>query len=209
MSLKEETGPVKNSSANKRPKSQKLVLIGDSNVGKTSIIDQFIDGKFGETKPSIGALHKLKTINLSSGEEVQLDIWDTAGQEKFKSIVPMYYKGSKGIMIIFDVTCLESFEGAKKWIGDIESSYNSAILFLVGNKIDIEESRVISTEQAQSYATSKNLIYFECSAKTNIGVAEVFRAIAEKMPKTVENNNTSKLTLNKSPSTSEEYSCCK
>lgn len=209
MSLKEETGPVKNTSSGKRPKSQKLVLIGDSNVGKTSIIDQFIDGKFGETKPSIGALHKLKSLKIQSGEEVQLDIWDTAGQEKFKSIVPMYYKGSKGIMIIFDVTSLDSFEGAKKWINDIEASANSAILFLVGNKIDLEKDRAVSTEVVQSFATSKNLSYHECSAKANEGVTEVFKAMAEKMPKTVENNNTSKLTLNKSPSQSEEYSCCK
>ena len=238
--LKEETNSVKNTnssnnSINKRPKSQKLVLIGDSNVGKTSIIDQFIDGRFGETKPSVGALHKLKTIklnnsnysyndnsnnnnnlnentnnnsNLNNLEEVQLDIWDTAGQEKFKSIVPMYYKGSKGIMIIYDITSMESFEGAKKWIGDIESSYNLAILFLVGNKVDLKENRAVSTEVAQSYALSKNITHFECSAKSNEGILEVFTAIAGKMPKNVENNNSNKLSLNKSPAKSEDSGCC-
>lgn len=221
--LKEDTDSIKktnsSNSINKRPKSQKLVLIGDSNVGKTSIIDQFIDGRFGETKPSVGALHKLKTIklnssdsdNTSSHEEVQLDIWDTAGQEKFKSIVPMYYKGSKGIMIIYDITSSDSFEGAKRWINDIETSYNSAALFLVGNKIDLNDSRNISTEEAVNYANSKNISHFECSAKTNEGILEVFTAVASKMPKNVDSSNLNKVTLNNnnSLSSSDQGGCCR
>lgn len=191
-----------------KSKSQKLVLIGDSNVGKTSIIDQFIDSKFGETKPSIGALHKLKTIKISNGEEVQLDIWDTAGQEKFKSIVPMYYKGSKGIIIVFDISSDDSFDGAKRWIGDIEASYNSATLMLVGNKSDLGDLRSVSTEKAQSFAVSKNMLYLECSAKNNSNIDEIFKAIAEKLPKSVENTSTSKLTASSSQKEREAGICC-
>jgi small GTP-binding protein len=197
-----------NKTSNKRPKSQKIVIIGDSNVGKTSIIDQFIENKFGDTKPSIGALHKLKNIKCSTGEDVQLDIWDTAGQEKFKSIVPMYYKGSKGIIIVFDITSKDSFEGAKKWIQDIENNNNSASLLLVGNKIDLGDNREVSTDQASSYATSKSIIYLECSAKTNDNVLEVFKAIADKIQKNIENTNTSKLTINISPQEKQQSYCC-
>ena len=141
--MKEDSNAAKNN--NKRIKSQKIVLIGDSNVGKTSIVDQFIDNKFGETKPSIGALHKLKSVTIQSGEEVQLDIWDTAGQEKFKSIVPMYYKGAKGILVIYDISAKDSFEGAKKWINDVESASNSAVVFLVGNKSDLRQYRSLKS----------------------------------------------------------------
>lgn len=203
--MKDETQKSQNKP---KSKSQKLVLIGDSNVGKTSIIDQFIDSKFGDTKPSIGALHKLKSIKLSNGEEVQLDIWDTAGQEKFKSIVPMYYKGSKGIIIVFDITSNDSLDGAKRWIGDIEASYNSATLMLVGNKSDLGDLRSVSTENAQSFASSKNMLYMECSAKSNINIDEVFKAIAEKLPKSTENANTNKLVASNSLKEKESGYCC-
>lgn len=193
---------------NKRPKSQKIVLIGDSNVGKTSIIDQFIENKFGETKPSIGAMHKLKTIKNNIGEDVQLDIWDTAGQEKFRSIVPMYYKGSKGIIIVYDITSKDSFEGAKKWIQDIEANNNSASLILVGNKTDMGENRDVSTDQANSFATSKNIAYYECSAKTNENIVDIFKSLADKIQKTIENTNTSKLTINVSPQEKQQSYCC-
>lgn len=203
---KDESG--KATSTNKRPKSQKIVLIGDSNVGKTSIIDQFIENKFGETKPSIGALHKLKNITNTNGEEVQLDIWDTAGQEKFKSIVPMYYKGSKGIIIVYDITSKDSFEGAKKWIQDIESNNNSACLILVGNKTDLAENREVTSDQASAYAANKNIIYLECSAKTNDNITKIFKNVADKMNKTSENVNTSKLTINVSPQEKQQSYCC-
>ena len=206
MNKEEQNKNTTNNS--KRPKSQKIVLIGDSNVGKTSIIDQFIENKFGETKPSIGALHKLKNIKNSSGEDVQLDIWDTAGQEKFKSIVPMYYKGSKGIIIVYDITSKDSFEGAKKWIADIEANNNSASLILVGNKTDLGDNREIMTDQGQTYSTGKNIIYLECSAKLNENINEIFKTVADKIQKLNENVNTSKLTINVSPQETKQNYCC-
>jgi len=185
----------------KKTKSNKIVLIGDSNVGKTSIIDQFIEGKFGDTKPSIGALHKLKSIQISSGEEVQLDIWDTAGQEKFRSIVPMYYKGSRGIMVIYDVTSKESFEGAKKWISDIEASSNPAVILLIGNKSDLDDNREVTSDVVSSYINSKgNGIggYIECSAKANSNIYEAFKLMAEKIPKGNETSTNSVLSIKNS-----------
>ncbi len=179
-----------NNSSNNAPKevmiktkSHKVVMIGDSFVGKTSILDMYINNRFEETKPSIGAMHQFYKIKLNSGEEVNLDLWDTAGQERFRSVVPMYYKGAKAILICFDVTAPETFDGAKNWVKEIESNINSILLILVGNKIDLEDQRKISYEHARSYANMKQLQYFECSAKSNIGIKEIFSYAAEKIPK--------------------------
>jgi len=197
----------------KKNKSHKIVIIGDTNVGKTSILDMFIENKFGNTKPSIGALHKLKSIKVDD-EEVQLDIWDTAGQERFKSIVPMYYKGAKGIIIVYDITNQDSFEGAKNWIKEIESNNKSAILVLVGNKIDLEEEkRVVSKDSSQSFCSSKSIIFVECSAKDNNNVNKIFEEIAYKLPKSSESVSKSsdkKITLNDDVNTNKGYlgGCC-
>jgi small GTP-binding protein len=159
----------------KREKPNKVVIIGDSNVGKTCFIERYCDDRFGDTQPTIGALHKIKTVN-----EVVLDIWDTAGQERFKSMVPMYYKGAKAIIVAFDVTSVASFDGAKKWMNEIETNTSNILIVLLGNKIDIE-NRVVSKEQAKNFADAKNAQYFETSAKENTNVKEVFEFIASKV----------------------------
>jgi len=167
-------------------KSHKVVMIGDTFVGKTSILDMYLKNKFEETKPSIGALHQFYKLKLNSGEEVNLDLWDTAGQERFRSVIPMYYKGAKAIIIVFDITSADSFDGAKSWVKEIESNINSTILILVGNKIDLDEKRKISYENAKNFAKMKQIQYFECSAKTNHGIKEIFYYAAENIPKNEE-----------------------
>lgn len=199
---KEQPKPQEN-----KAKSVKIVLIGDSNVGKTSIIDMFVDSKFGETKPSIGALHKLKTIRNKNDEETQLDIWDTAGQERFRSIVPMYYKGAKGILVIYDITSKESFEGSKKWISEIESNNNSAMIFLVGNKKDLQEQREVTLDMIHAYCQSKGISHYECSAKTNENILDIFITMVDKIPKANESLNSSKLSLN-NPNTAQSGGYC-
>jgi small GTP-binding protein len=164
-------------------KSTKLCIIGDSNVGKTSIIKRYVDNSFGQTEPSIGACNHKRVVKLSSGEEMDLEIWDTAGQERFKSIVPMYYKGSKGIIIVFDITNTASFDGAKTWVKDLSSHNNTAILSLVGNKCDLSDIRTVSFENAKIFANQNNLLYFETSAKEGSNVTEIFFTIAEKIPR--------------------------
>ena len=162
-----------------KTKSHKVVMIGDSYVGKTSILDMYINNRFEETKPSIGAMHQFYKIKLDSGEEVNLDLWDTAGQERFRSVVPMYYKGAKVILIVFDVTSPDSFEGAKNWVKEIESNISSILLFLVGNKIDLTDKRKISFESGKNFANMKQIQYFECSAKSNTGIKEIFYTAAD------------------------------
>ena len=113
---------VKNTPVQKN-KAHKLVIIGDSNVGKTCLITRYVDEKFGDTQPTIGALHRMKSIN-----GIDLDLWDTAVQERYKSMIPMYYKGAKAIIIAFDLTCLKSFQNAEKWLTEVES--NVLIVYL-------------------------------------------------------------------------------
>ena len=170
-------------------KSTKICIIGDSNVGKTSIIKRYVDDSFGQTEPSIGACNYKRLVKLSTGEEMDLEIWDTAGQERFKSIVPMYYKGSKGIIIVFDITNTESFDGAKNWVKDLSSHNNTAILSLVGNKCDLIDRRTVSFEKGKTFAKQNNLLYFETSAKENSNICEIFLTISEKIPKNKDSNN--------------------
>ena len=101
----------------KTTKANKVVIIGDSNVGKTCIIQRFISNSFNTSKPTIGACHYNKKV-----QDVEIDIWDTAGQERFKSMIPMYYKGAKAIIVVYDITDANSFDGAKKWISEIETN---------------------------------------------------------------------------------------
>ena len=162
-------------------KIPKICFIGDSNVGKTSIINRYVKENFIETQPSIGACHNKKKVKLSQGEEIEVEIWDTAGQERFKSIVPMYYKGSKGIVIVYDITNSDSFDGARKWVEDLKNHNNTAILTLVGNKVDLQENRKVSYESAKLYSVQNNLLFFEASAKLNHNINEAFLGIIEKI----------------------------
>jgi small GTP-binding protein len=159
-----------------KTKANKVVIIGDSNVGKTCLITRYVDEKFGETQPTIGALHRMKTTN-----GVDLDLWDTAGQERFKSMIPMYYKGAKAIIIAFDLTCLKSFKNAEKWLNEIENSAQNCLMVLVANKADLTEARVVSKEQIKIFSDNKKIIFFECSSKTDMNVNELFSYIAEKI----------------------------
>ena len=160
----------------KRQKPNKVALIGDANVGKTCIIERLIKKSFGNTKSTIGACNENITIN-----NINLDIWDTAGQERFRSMIPMYYKGAKAIIICFDITEYNSFEGAKKWLNEIENFSKNTEIFLVGNKCDLDNLRKVSFDVSNNFAESKGLYFIETSAKNNINVEKLFEDVAEKI----------------------------
>lgn len=162
----------------------KLVLLGNSSVGKTSIINRFAKDEFTEfEEPTIGASFLTKKVPLDDGSTVKFDLWDTAGQERYKSLAPMYYKGAAAALVVFDVTAPESFEGAKDWVRELQQNAPpSIIIALAANKVDLSNRRV-STEQGKELAQRHSLMYFEMSAKTGECVQEGFRELAKRLPK--------------------------
>ena len=126
----------------------KVLLLGDTTVGKTCILLKYTDKIFQETHMmTIGLDYRLKTMKLKSGKDVKLQIWDTAGQDRFRSITKNYYKGSHGIILIYDVTSLKTFENVKSWVSQIhEEISDKVVIYLVANKIDMETERKVSND---------------------------------------------------------------
>ena len=143
---------------------QKIIFIGDVSVGKTSIINVLMGQKFNnEYEASIGVDFFSKTIKYK-GKTIKLQIWDSAGQEKFRSLIPNYIRGSSLVFIVYDITNRKSFENLQSWIDFVNNIENSNIVILA-NKIDLENQRQIQTEEGQKFCTEKNYDFFEVSAK--------------------------------------------
>ena len=161
----------------------KILLLGDSEVGKSCFLMRYADNVFVDNHmTTIGLDYKLKYIQLDSGEIIQVQLWDTAGHERYRTISKNYYKGSHGILLLYDVTKTNSFENIREWIRDIrEEVYEKAIIFLIGNKIDKKEDRKIQTEQGAKLAEEFNLPFFEASAKSGENVDEIFKALYKKI----------------------------
>ncbi|XP_044764230.1 ras-related protein Rab-35 [Coccinella septempunctata] len=155
----------------------KLLIIGDSGVGKSSLLLRFADNTFtGNYITTIGVDFKIKTINID-GQKVKLQIWDTAGQERFRTITSTYYRGTHGVIVVYDVTNGESFANVKRWLHEIEQNCDVVNRVLVGNKNDTPERKVVLTEDAQRFADTMNIQLFETSAKDNMNVEDMFLAI--------------------------------
>ena len=162
----------------------KLVLLGDTAVGKTSIVIRFSKGSFSEYQEStIGAAFSTQNVILPDFT-AKFEIWDTAGQERYHTLAPMYYKGAAAAIVVYDITDGESFDRAQAWIRELhEQCSDDIIIALAGNKIDKSEDRQISTEQGSKYCKDNSLLFMECSAKTNVNVKELFTMIAKSLPK--------------------------
>eukprot|EP01106_Pelomyxa_sp_JSP_P018718 TRINITY_DN889_c0_g1_i1.p1 TRINITY_DN889_c0_g1~~TRINITY_DN889_c0_g1_i1.p1 ORF type:complete len:211 (-),score=60.60 TRINITY_DN889_c0_g1_i1:126-758(-) len=162
----------------------KILLIGDSGVGKSCLLLRFADDYWTDTYIStIGVDFKIKTIELD-GKIIKMQIWDTAGQERFRTITSSYYRGAHGIMVVFDVTDPQSFTNVKQWLSEIERyAAEQVCRILVGNKIDLEQKRVITTASAQSFADSVTVNYIETSAKNSLNVDKVFADMAREIRK--------------------------
>uniref|UniRef100_A0AC34GQH8 Uncharacterized protein n=1 Tax=Panagrolaimus sp. ES5 TaxID=591445 RepID=A0AC34GQH8_9BILA len=164
----------------------KILMIGDSGVGKTCILNQFTDATFNQPFIStIGIDFKIKTIEIN-GKKIKLQIWDTAGQERFQTITTSYYRGAMGVMLVYDVTNPASFENVSKWIGNIdEYAGEDVVRMLVANKCDMNDRRAISRERGEKLAIDNGVIFTETSAKTNINIDKVFYDMAETILKNV------------------------
>ncbi|KAK1790911.1 hypothetical protein P4O66_014750 [Electrophorus voltai] len=173
-----------------RPADCKLqvIIIGSRGVGKTSLMERFTDDTFCEAcKSTVGVDFKIKTVELR-GLKIRLQIWDTAGQERFNSITSAYYRGAKGIVLVYDITKQETFDDLPKWMKMIDKyASEDAELLLVGNKLDCEADRVITRQQAERFAARvSGLRFCEASAKDNFNVDEIFLKLVDdilsKMP---------------------------
>ena len=157
----------------------KTIIIGDSSVGKSSIMLRQCDDTFNPSYIStIGVDFRYNTVTVN-GKKIKLQIWDTAGQERFRTITAAYYRSSEIAIIVFDVTNRTSYMNVNRWIEECKNHGNPKIkLFLIGNKCDAT-NRVVSQEEATKYAQQFNVIYMETSAKTGFGIAEAFQTIGK------------------------------
>ena len=162
----------------------KVLLLGDSSVGKTCFLLRYCDKTFQDAHLStIGLDYRLKSMTLKNKKNIKLQIWDTAGQDRFRAITKNYYKGANGIILIYDVTNLQTFENVKNWITQIREEANkNVVIFLAGNKADLpEESRAVQKEDGQKMAEEYNIPFQETSAKEGINVNETFQELVEKI----------------------------
>ncbi|CAD8092553.1 unnamed protein product [Paramecium sonneborni] len=172
----------------------KIVLIGDSGVGKTNILKRFINNEFQlESKPTIGVEFATKTIQ-SSGKAVKCQIWDTAGQERYRAITHAYYRGAVGAFICYDVTREATFKNTEKWLTELKDHADgNIVIIMIGNKIDAVDQRIVRTDEASNYCEQQQIGFIETSALdgTNIDVAfnkivaNIFNTIGSKSVKKV------------------------
>ncbi|GMM46808.1 Rab family GTPase [Pichia kluyveri] len=191
----------------------KIVLLGESAVGKSSVVQRFVKNSFDEYREStIGAafltqsIHLSKNDILSSGDNdnsittdtidddgitVKFEIWDTAGQERYRSLASMYYRNANAAIIVYDITQLESLDKAKYWIKELQRQANKdTIIILTGNKLDLNDERKISIDDVNEFTSIYNLLNFEVSAKTGENVNQLFKDIAIKLViKNLKSNN--------------------
>uniref|UniRef100_A0A8V1ABB1 small monomeric GTPase n=1 Tax=Gallus gallus TaxID=9031 RepID=A0A8V1ABB1_CHICK len=157
----------------------KLLLIGDSGVGKTCALFRFSEDAFNATFIStIGIDFKIRTIELD-GKRIKLQIWDTAGQERFRTITTAYYRGAMGIMLVYDITNEKSFENIRNWVRNIEEHASPDVeKMILGNKCDANDKRQVSREQGEKLAASFGIKFMETSAKANINIENAFFTLA-------------------------------
>jgi len=157
----------------------KLLLIGDSGVGKSCLLCRYSDDVFNSNFiTTIGIDFKIRTIELD-GSKIKLQIWDTAGQERFRTITQAYYRGAMGILLVYDVTDDKSFNNIRTWMRNIKQHANEQVVkVLLGNKCDMPDKKMVTYEQGADLAKEYQIKFFETSAKTNVNVEEAFTTIA-------------------------------
>lgn len=161
----------------------KLLLIGDSGVGKSSLLLRFTSDSFDTLPPTVGVDFRLKKMTVE-GKRVKLAIWDTAGQERFRTLTSAYYRGAQGVILVYDVTRRETFTDLSDvWLKELDlySTYQDCVKMVVGNKVDKENERVVSKQEGINFARQHKCIYLECSAKTRINVENCFEELVVKI----------------------------
>mmetsp|Transcript_20119 Transcript_20119/g.33937 ORF Transcript_20119/g.33937 Transcript_20119/m.33937 type:complete len:199 (+) Transcript_20119:89-685(+) len=190
-----------------RAREVKVVLLGDTGVGKSSLVLRFITNEFKPyVESTIGASFMSKLILIDS-QPIKFQIWDTAGQEKYHSLAPMYYKGAAAAIVVYDITKRKTFETLQQWVSELRTQGpENIVLAIAGNKSDLESERQVPLSEAQAYAASIGASFLETSAKTKSNVDEIFLNISKSLPAYVPAQQPyNSLKLNKAKSSS---SCC-
>jgi len=178
--LRDDDSHTENNSKQKINKF-KVVMVGDNAVGKTSMLLKYIEGSFSENTISLD-----KNVDYFEKQidslKMTLELWDTAGQERFRTITTGYYRGSHGVVVVFDMSNRKSFENVKKWITDAKRVTSEGIIILVGNKTDINEWEVTHSDAVEC-AETFGVNYFETSCKTGAGIDDAFQDLAQQLKK--------------------------
>ena len=164
-------------------KTCQILLLGDMAVGKTCLINRYTNGVFKEEYTSTVGIDFYTKPEEINNKTVQVKIWDTVGQERFRALTPSFLRNAEGVVIVFDVTSQESFDNVKGWINSVKSNIGENVIpiIIVGNKIDMENMREISKEDGNKTASENGFKYFETSAKTGKGVDEAFKEIVNQI----------------------------
>lgn len=162
----------------------KMIIIGDSGVGKTNILSRYTKDQFSfDFRSTVGVEFGAKKIEMY-GIKIKNQIWDTAGQERYKSITSSYYKGAKGALVVYDITKRDTFINVSKWIGDLKmNGEKDVIIVLVGNKSDLNDDREVSIEEGIEFAKEKNVLFVETSAFKSVNIEKAFTLIVEQLLK--------------------------
>ncbi len=216
---------MSNNNIKQKKKSFKVLLIGDTAVGKTSIILQYTKHIHPRSYIStIGLDFAIHDQKLNNGKNVELRIYDTAGQEKFSSIVKNLYNTAQGLILVYDITSIKSFHNINNWLNYVkENSKQNVKLILVGNKTDLEEKREVSYDEGSIYASKHGMLFYECSANTGQNIDKIFIESTREIDKRIKdgfydlsNENciikqgtmTSSITLNNNKNKEESGYCC-
>uniref|UniRef100_A0A7E4V932 Ras-related protein Rab-39B n=1 Tax=Panagrellus redivivus TaxID=6233 RepID=A0A7E4V932_PANRE len=171
----------------------RIILIGDSTVGKSSILRYFTEGRCAEASdPTVGVDFYARVVELNPQLRIKLQLWDTAGQEKFKSITRSYYRNSVGVIIVYDITNRKSFEHAAEWLSEAEHnvggpSPSNNVFMLVGHKADLEKQREVLFEEGEYFAKYHKLKFIETSARNGDNVNELFYMVAREINAKLQN----------------------
>lgn len=192
-------------------RESKVVLIGDASVGKTSLLNRFSTGSHSQLiSPTLGAAFTTKMVEVN-GESVKLQIWDTSGEEKYRSMAPLYYRSAAVAIVVYDITSESSFDNLDMWINQLKSHVlQNAMIIVVGNKVDLDDEglRAVPEEKAARFCADKKFEFFEASAVTGLNVDKLFQTVAAFNGTTVKPNQRELVIPNADAETQEEKKCC-
>ncbi|KAM9347303.1 ras-related protein Rab-17-like [Symphorus nematophorus] len=160
----------------------KMVLLGSSGVGKSSLALRFVKDEFRSTSPTVGCAYLARVVHLSN-VTLRFEIWDTAGQEKYHSVTPLYYRGAHAALLVYDISKRETFIRAQVWLKELEKQHipGSTVIWLVGNKGDLAEDRQVSVQEGQNLANERGLSFLETSALSGDQISELLLALAHRV----------------------------